>query len=213
MPWQVYVRIAFWAYVFSALYVKRACNNRCEQWNNMDSICMMACCICWAWDFVDAIFLFANTSGTLVYLLDTLVDTLEGVGLRLNMSKTVIATTEAPPPPLSTTSCGEHYKNLKLWAIALMVYMHPNVFGIQVHKRRQRVPHSSCKQQFLCQSNNFMWQKCFHPSNASIFPRTCDFSRLFKSFGAGLRAIHSEDLQRCHIKPRNFWEVLGHHQV
>ena len=35
----------------------------------------------------DDIFLFAKTSGILIYLLDTLVDTLEGVGLPLNVSK------------------------------------------------------------------------------------------------------------------------------
>ena len=50
----------------------------------------------------DDILLFAKTSGILIYLLDTLVDTLEGVGLPLNVSKAIILTTEAQLPPFLT---------------------------------------------------------------------------------------------------------------
>lgn len=50
----------------------------------------------------DDILLFAKTSGILIYLLDTLVDTLEGVGLPLNVSKTIILTTETQLPQFLT---------------------------------------------------------------------------------------------------------------
>ena len=50
----------------------------------------------------DDIRLFAKTSGILIYLLDTLVDTLEGVGLPLNVSKTIILTTETQLPQFLT---------------------------------------------------------------------------------------------------------------
>ena len=68
-------------------------------------------------EIADDIPLLAKTSGTLIYLLATLVDTLEGVGLRLNVSKTVLAITETQLRNhkrhfFPTTSPGEQIKFL-----------------------------------------------------------------------------------------------------
>ena len=56
--------------------------------------------------FADDILLFAGSAEQLGYMLDTLVTSLEKVGLKLNAAKTKALTTQAQPPKTLTTRAG-----------------------------------------------------------------------------------------------------------